>query len=200
MSFTILYISLHRQINCLIFNLSKMGKDSEFYRIKMTYQGEKEDGGLDTIKSEDLVMAVNYTDAEKIAFKLMEDKAIDDMESVKYEIIKTKITDVIYNNTFVTDVNLIGGLFMYYFEEGESTEVGLYSVQVIYIELKENGKEKRSTETLYIPATTPQEAASLVNSYLKDVGETRNWIIRNVKFDKAQTVLVTKEKHQKDVA
>lgn len=177
-----------------------MGKDSEFYRIKMTYQGEKEDGGLDTIKSEDLVMAVNYTDAEKIAFKLMEDKAIDDMESVKYEIIKTKITDVIYNNTFVTDVNLIGGLFMYYFEEGESTEVGLYSVQVIYIELKENGKEKRSTETLYIPATTPQEAASLINSYLKDVGETRNWIIRNVKFDKAQTVLVTKEKHQKDVA
>lgn len=118
-----------------------MGKDSEFYRIKMTYQGEKEDGGLDTIKSEDLVMAVNYTDAEKIAFKLMEDKAIDDMESVKYEIIKTKITDVIYNNTFVTDVNLIGGLFIYYFEEGESTEVGLYSVQVIYIELKENGKE-----------------------------------------------------------
>lgn len=43
-----------------------MSKETEFYRIKMTYQGEKEDGGIDTIKSEDLVMASNYTDAEKL--------------------------------------------------------------------------------------------------------------------------------------
>lgn len=110
-----------------------MSKEIEFYRIKMTYQGEKEDGGIDTIKSEDLVMASNYTDAEKTAFKLMEDKAIDDMSTVKYEILKTKIADVIYNNTFVTDTELVGGLFVYYFEESDKTEVGLYSVQVNYI-------------------------------------------------------------------
>lgn len=177
-----------------------MSKETEFYRIKMTYHGEKEDGGIDTIKSEDLVMASNYTDAEKTAFKLMEDKAIDDMSTVKYEILKTKIADVIYNNTFVTDTELVGGLFVYYFEESDKTEVGLYSVQVNYIELKENGKEKRSTETLYIPATTPQEAASLISKHLKHVGETRDWVIRNVKYDKAQSVLVTKSKHEKDVA
>lgn len=175
-----------------------MSSGFDFYRIKMAYQGTDDQGAVVLFKTEDLVMATCYSETEKIAFKLSEGK--DEFGKVEYEILKTKISEVVYNNTFVTDTELTCGLVTYYFEEDDNTEVGLYAVSVVYREINEKtGKERKTSETIYVPAYSSKEAIDNTNAYLKQVGETRDWTIPNVKYDKAQSVLVTVEQHQNNI-
>ena len=49
-----------------------MSKDFNYFRIKMAYKGTNDLGAIVPIKSEDLVMATCYTEAEQIAYKLTE--------------------------------------------------------------------------------------------------------------------------------
>ena len=43
-----------------------MSKDFNYFRIKMAYKGTNDLGAIVPIKSEDLVMATCYTEAEQI--------------------------------------------------------------------------------------------------------------------------------------
>lgn len=176
-----------------------MNKEFEFYRIKMAFKTEDENGAIIPVKTEDLVMATCYTEAEKIAYRLMEGK--DQFGDVTYEIIKTKITNIVYNNTFQTDETLISGLISYYFEEPEDTEVGLYAVSanVNYIDEK-TGKIKPQKETIYLPAESPRQAIVNASTYMNNVFSTADgYTIRNVKYDKAQSVMVTQPVHQANI-
>ena len=58
---------------------------------------------------------------------------------------------------------------------------------------------KKTTETIYVPAYSSKEAIDNTNAFLKKVKEQRDWTIPNVKYDKAQSVLVTKETHQNNI-
>lgn len=175
-----------------------MSNSFNFYRIKMAYKGTNDLGAIVTVKTEDLVMASCYTEAEKIAFKLAEGK--DEFGDVDYEIIRTKISEIAYNETFATDMQLTCGLVTYFFEESEETEVGLYQVNLVYYTLDEKtGKTKPQSETIFIPALSSSEAIKNIHSHLKQVGETRDYTIRNVKYDKAQSVMVTQETHQRNI-
>lgn len=172
-----------------------MSKDFKYFRIKMSYQGTDATGAIVPIKTEDIVMAVCYSDAEAIAYKLAEGK--NEYGEVDIEIVKTKISEIAYNDTFAIDTELIGGLISYYFEESEDTEVGLYQVSLVYFNLDEKtGKIKNEKSTIYVPAYSSSEAIENVRDYLKQVGETREYTIRNVKYDKAQSVMVTPETHK----
>lgn len=177
-----------------------MSKGSDFYRIKMAFKAEADNGAIVPVKTEDLVMATCYTEAEKIAYKLMEGK--DQFGEVSYEIVKTKISSVLYNETFQTDEVLICGLFTYYFEEPEDTEVGLYAVAAIINFMDEKtGKLKPQKETIYLPAESPRQAIANATAYIDDVFSTADsYTIRNVKYDKAQSVMVTQEVHKANVA
>lgn len=190
-----LYLYL-RHLNCLTLKITFMNKGFDFYRIKMAYKAEADNGAIVPVKTEDLVMATCYTEAESIAYKLMEDKT--QFGDVSYEITKTKISEVLYNDTFQTDENLICGLISYYFEEPEDTEVGLYAVSAIINFIDEKtGKNKPQKETFYVPATTPQNAIKAVTTLIDDSYSTADsYTIRNVKYDKAQSVMVTPETHQ----
>ena len=96
-------------------------------------------------------MATCYTEAEQIAYKLTEGK--DEFGDVDVEIVRTKISEVAYNDTFATDTELICGLISYFFEESEDTEVGLYQVSLVYYDVDEKtGKTKSSNSTIYVPA------------------------------------------------
>lgn len=106
-----------------------MSKDFNYFRIKMAYKGANDLGAIVPIKSEDLVMATCYTEAEQIAYKLAEGK--DEFGDVDIEIVRTKISEVAYNDTFATDTELICGLISYFFEESEDTEVGLYCIKYL---------------------------------------------------------------------
>lgn len=176
-----------------------MSKDFEFYRIKMAYKAEDANGAIALMKTEDLVMATCYTEAETIAYKLMEGK--DQFGEVSYEIVKTKISEVLYNETFATDEELICGLFTYYFEEPEDNEVGLYAVSAIINFMDEKtGDIKPQKKTIYLPADSPHRAIGAADEFINDAyPEADSYAIRNVKYDKAQSVMVTQQVHQANV-
>lgn len=166
-----------------------------FFRIKMTFKDTNEIGAIVPVKTEDLVMATCYTEAEKIAYQLAEGK--DQFGDVDIEIVRTKISEIAYNDTFAVDETLICGLISYFFEESEDTEVGLYQVNLTYYFADEKtGKTKTEKATIYVPAKSSSQAISNIASYLSQVGESREYVIRNVKYDKAQSVMVTPETHK----
>lgn len=170
----------------------------KFYRIKLTYKGEANDGAIVTVKSETLVMAVNYTDAETIAVELM--KGHDSFGEVTYEIVQTKIEDVLYNEVFETDGNLVCGLIEYFFSESEDTETGLYAVTAIGAYYDNHDKEKNERHTFYVPATSPSNAVKFVTKFISDkYTQWHNFTIRSVKYDNASSVMVTPEIHQMNV-
>lgn len=177
-----------------------MSENFDYYRIKMAFKAEDENGAIVPVKTEDLVMATSYTEAEKIAYKLMEDK--DEFGDVSYEIFKTKITNILYNDTFKTDDVLVCGLFSYYFEEPEDTEVGLYAVSAILNFIDEKtGKLKPHKGTIYLPAESPRQAIAEATTYINDAYPTvDSYTIRNVKYDKAESVMVTPAVHKTNIA
>ena len=105
-----------------------MNTGIEFYRLRFEYMGEDSDGKLATKKEDDLVVAVNYTDAEALAFEMMEEMRQYD-DSVKYEIVKAKIPELLFTNTFSTDQEYKENYMLYFFSEGED-EAALFAVSV----------------------------------------------------------------------
>lgn len=163
-----------------------MNTSFDYYRIKMMWKGELEDGSLEKVKTEDLVYASSYTDAEKMAYALIEDQnrtKHDDIYSL--EIIKTKIGDMLYNDTLDHDDAPIDGMIYNFFPIIENGE-GFYAVKVMIITLDEkSGKEKKTYETIYTPAKSNSEAAERVLKHLSPM----DVIVRNVTFDKAESIL-----------
>ena len=100
----------------------------DFYRIKTEWTRERENGELAKVKTEELVMATSYTEAEKVAYAIVEDQQRAKYGSVNIEIIKTKINDVLFNDILVQDNQTVCGLICNFFEESEESGVGLYNV------------------------------------------------------------------------
>lgn len=163
-----------------------MNAGFNYYRIKMMWKGELEDGSLEKIKTEDLVYASSYTEAEKIAYAIIEDQNREKHEPVySLEIIKTKICDMLCNDTLDHDNRLVGGLTYNFFPTIENGE-GFYGVKVLIISVDEKtAKEKKTYETIYTPAQSNTEAAQRVLKYLTGADA----IVRDVKFDKAESIL-----------
>lgn len=162
----------------------------DFYRIKTDWTSEKEDGNLAKIKTEELVYAASYTEAERVAYAVAENQNRTQFGNINIEIIKTKINELVYNDVLAQDDVLTLGLVCNFFQESEDTGVGLYCVKVMFIsEDEKTGKEKRTNENIYIPASSNIEAAQFLRKYLKNVGETRDFVIRDTKFDKAAAIL-----------
>ncbi|NDV63959.1 DUF4494 family protein [Bacteroides sp. 224] len=172
-----------------------------FFRIKTEWTGESSDGSLSKRKTEELVLASCYTEAEKVAYAIAEDQnRMRFNSSINLEITKTKIDQILFNLTLSTDSNLIAGLVHNFFEEEDNTGVGMYAVKVMYTEQDEKtGKEKRSNETIYTPATSNTDAANFVKRYLQEYDDTRDFVIRDTKFDKAEAVLWGSDTHKEKV-
>lgn len=185
-----MYITFVENIINLIFN---MENTYNFYRIKMSYKGEDATGAIASIKTEDLVMATCYSEAEKLVYALME--GVKTYGEVSYEILKNKnISNILFNNTFNVDNHEICGLVNYYFEEAKETETGLYAVTAdVYTVNEKTGKTTSAKETVYMPATSPNHAIKICSEYLE--GIFGDFIIRHVKYDNAQSVFVTPSAH-----
>jgi len=169
----------------------------DFYRIKTEWVSERDGGNLAKVKTEELVYVSSYTEAEKVAYAIAESENRTQFGSINIEIIKTKITELVYSDVLAQDTDMTSGLICNFFEEDEDTGVGLYCVKVMFIEVDEKtGKEKRSNENIYVPAISNIEAAQYVREYLKKVGEMREFIVRDTKFDKAAAILWPAEVHQ----
>lgn len=171
-----------------------MNTELNYYRIKTEWTSEQEDGSLVKLKTEELAFATSYTEAEKIAYALVEDQRRDKYGSVSIDITKTKITELLYNDILVHDERLIGGLVCNYFDS-EDDQVGIYAVKVMFIDIDEkSGKEKKSVETIFTPAKSNTNAAACITEHLE--GSMRDYVIRDIKFDKAEAVLWPKDIQQ----
>lgn len=171
-----------------------------YYRVKTDWLAEQEDGKLQKTKTEELVFASSYTEAEAVACALAEKYQRSKFGDVQIEIVKTKISELLYNNILQTDDQATHGLITNYFEEPDTTGVGMYQVKVYYTEIDEvSGKEKHQTETIFTPARSNADASEAVISYLKRVGEQRDYVVRDARFDKAEAILWPAETYQKKV-
>ncbi len=160
---------------------------SDFYRIKTEYIKEGEKGELYKAKVEELVLATSYTEAEKVAYGIVEDQNRTQYGSVNIEIVKTKIKNVIQNDVMVRDDNSVCETSCDYFEESEDTGVGLYSVKALIITLDERtGKEKKSSETFFVPAISNSDATTRIKEYLNE--SIDDYVIRDTRFDKAEAI------------
>lgn len=177
-----------------------MKEGFNYYRIKTEWTAEKEDGSLVKAKTEDLVLASSYTEAENVAYAIAEDQSrMQYSSSISVDIVKTKIAELLYNTTLAHDSNMVAGLVCNYFEESDETGVGLYAVKVMYIEVDEKtGKERYPMETIYTPATSNTDAAVFVKQYLKK-NESREFVIRDIRFDKAESILWPADVHESKV-
>ncbi len=165
-------------------------KGFNYYRIKMEWLSEKEDKSLAKTKTEELVFASSYSEAESVAYALIERNERARFGSVNFEIIKTKISELLYSNALEEDETTLKGLITSYFAESDTSGVGMYRVRVLYITIDEKtGKEKRSTENIFTPAMSNTDAASIVLNYLQRVGETRDYVVRDTSYDKAEAIL-----------
>ena len=158
----------------------------DYFRIKMAWTEEQKDGSLAKVKTEDLVYASNYTEAEQMAVALINDQQRDRHSEVSYEILKTKISEMLYNENLVHDIEPINGCVYNYIDPSADENAGIYAVKVMYILVDEkSGKDKYTYGTIYTPAYSNTDAAERINKHL----EMADFVIRDIKFDKAESVL-----------
>jgi hypothetical protein len=170
----------------------------DFYRIKTEWTKECESGELNKVKTEELVMATSYTEAEKVAYEIANDQCRTQFGSMNIEIIKTKISDVLFNNILAQDEHTTCGLICNFFEESEESGVGLYMVKVVIFTIDEkSGKTKRNTQTFFVPATSNSDATKRVEEQL--LRTMSDFVIRDTKFDKAEAIYWPTDVHQSKV-
>lgn len=166
-----------------------------YFRIKTEWTAANEVGALDKTKTEELVVAANYTDAEKTAYAIAEDQNRYEFGSVNIEIIKTKIDDVKFNDVLCQDEGMLNGLICNYFEEEAESGVGLYAVTVAtYTKHETTGKVKGTKSTVYTPALSSTDAVKRIT---KLMGESPvDYVVRDVKFDNAAAIYWPSDIHQ----
>lgn len=161
-----------------------------YYRIKTVWQGEADDGNLVKKKTEELVYASSYTEAEAVAYALIEQENRARFSTPSFEIVKTKIEEVVYNDILNSDGTLTNGLVNCFFSETDETGIGLYGVKVMFIQIDErSGKEKRTHSTIYVPANSNADASAIVNEYLQNSPERGDFVVRDAKFDQTSAIL-----------
>lgn len=172
-------------------------KQLSYFRIKSESIVENSNGGLEKKKIEELVLATNYTEAETLVHEIIASLNRTQFGSVNYEIIKTKIEDVQFNDV-LTQEETIKGFTCNCFSEDESTGVGLYNVKVDFFTVDERtAKEKKSTENFYVPALSNADATNRIQRYLKT--NMSDFVIRDAKFDKAEAIYWPLDVHKKKV-
>lgn len=179
----------------LLSNIKSIEMNSGFFyfRIKMQWKGVSDDGSIVKKKTEDLVYATSYTEAEKIAYALIESESREAYEPIfNLEITKVKMEDLIYNNTLESDSSLVGGMVYSFFRHGADGE-GFYNVCVVTITIDERtAKEKMQRRVFFVPAQSNADATSKILKHLPDA----DVIVRDVKFDNAQSILLPTTTYQ----
>lgn len=179
-------------------NIQKPNAGLNYYRIKTEWVAEGDKGALEKTKTEELVLATSYSEAETVAYAIAEDQNRGKFGSFSIEIVKTKIEDVLFNEILSQDDKPLNSLICNFFEEGEESGVGLYAVKVIFFNLDEkSGKTKRVTQTYFVPATSNSDATRRIDSFLK--GTLSDYVIRDTKFDKAAAIYWPADVHQSKV-
>lgn len=148
-------------------------KENLIFRLKAQYKAENpETGDLEKAKLEILAQCTDYTEAEKLMAKIIEQYNLNKFDPCVYEIIKMKFEagDIYGCAPLVSEDagKLTCGLLQHFFNNETD---GLYAVKTIVFGDKEE-KEKDLKRTFYIPAQNVAAAMSVATSIL--LHEKRN--------------------------
>lgn len=161
--------------------------ENSIFRLKVQYKTDnQETGEVEKIKLEILTQCVNYTDAEAVMNKVIEQYNMNKYEPCVYDIIKTKFeAGDIYGCKAMTaddDAKLTCGLLQHFFEDESD---GLYAVETIVFGNKDN-KEKDLKRTFYISASHVANAMGLATAILQYEGQNMDdCLIPSAKLDNA---------------
>lgn len=164
--------------------------DNSIFRLKVQYKAEnQETGEVEKIKLEILAQCVNYTDAEAVMNKVIEQYQMNKFEPCIYDIVKTKFeaNDIYGCEPMSADdnTNLTCGLLQHFFEDESD---GLYAVDNVVFGNKED-KEKDLKRTFFIPAKDTADATSAAVAILNYEGRDMNdCLISSVKLDHAEYI------------
>lgn len=163
-------------------------KALSYFRVKTEYNKEQSNGMLAKTKAEELILATSYTEAEAVVHAIISSLNRTQFGSVNYEIVKTKIDDVMFNDILAQEEGEFGKDFICnYFEESETSGVGLYIVKVVFVTIDEKtAKEKQTVEDFYVPALSNADATARISSHLDKM--MTDYVIRDTKFDKAEAI------------
>lgn len=164
--------------------------ERSIFRLKAQYKADnQETGEVEKVKLEILAQCVNYTDAEAVMNRVIEQCDMNKYEPCVYDIVKTKFEagDIYGCKAMIADDDrrLTCGLLQHYFENESD---GLYAVETIVFGNKDN-KEKDLKRTFYIPAIDVANAMDLATQILKHEGNKMNeCLIPSAKLDNATYV------------
>lgn len=167
---------------------------TKYYKTASVLTEEQPDGSLENVKREFLIEAATFGDAESSSIVFLTDMT-NFKETICIEKVeKSKISDLLFNDSFEVDKEIKHGLMEYSLLEGSA----LYAVEVEYAEENDKGKIKKTKDTVWCPAVSPTDAISLVDEYLRSV-EQRDYEIKGVKYSKISHVMVLPETYQKHI-
>lgn len=169
-----------------------MQQEMNYYRVSTEFYQEDSNGALIKQKTEDLVRCANYTDAEQTALALANYYGRDkfaESSFLKIKVVKTPINCFLYNDLLVSESQLINKLVCCGFEETRDSSVGIYAVKVMYIDDEDEKRKKTFNEVVYVPAEGVDDAMLRVENHIIQSQETKRFYIREVKFDKAESIL-----------
>ena len=169
---------------------------SNFFRLKTNWVCEDEEGNLVKTKTEELVEADTYTEAETIECTINTKMGREKIEPATYEIVKAKIDNMLYNSILSKNDDMTCKHIETFFDEKEETGMGMYSVKACFFETDEKGKEKKRIESYHVPAHSNTDATMHVKSYVEwKYTFSPSFVIKEVKFDKAEAVYWTEDSY-----
>lgn len=161
-----------------------------YFRIKMAFPFQNEQGKTEKLKVEDIVYAVNYTDAENVAVALIHNDHRAEIEEPEYEIVKTKISDLRPSKLLLLNKDqTFAGLVQASFDNQESSCDGLYQVKVNHIDGEDkDGYPTYKTDAVWVFASSSDHAGELAMKRWDGCSPK----ILKVEYDKAESIIVPK--------
>lgn len=127
------------------------------FKIKFVYEAEGENGEIEKKKMQVIAQCTCYTDAEKLANKLIERDNLNKLHCTEPEIVrmKTNVSGILLNDTVENDDTEVCGLVEIYFPNENDA---WFNVKAKVGYLSDNGKTKYVIEEYLIPASNTTEA------------------------------------------
>lgn len=164
---------------------------TNLFKIKFSYKGENENGAISKKKLQVTAQCINYTDAEALAAKVMENEGMLKYEHDEPEIIKLKtpIYNVLLNDTLTASDTLTNKLAQLYFQGKDDA---LFIVKAKIFTNIDTGKG--NTNEYILPSTSAVSAINYVRKYLIYKGWTSNqFVIISHKIDNTEFIYMEPE-------
>lgn len=136
---------------------------STIFRLKFAHKSADETGAVKNVKTEYLVECENYTDAEEMAYAIIDREAYNKLAVPTYEIIKTKydVNQIKDAGALGCDEKTLGGLDEYYFSNETD---GVFAIKAKV----ESLDERNHTETLTVEYLVCDSSITNAINYVKD--------------------------------